>query len=107
MPILPENFLLPYDDGLAMRRSNNYARYKLKALEIYIEITNTAMKDKPWRDRYYIDLQAGPGKNIIGGSIVLGSPLVALTTKYPFTQYCLNEYAADLRGHLESQAISC
>ena len=36
-----------------------------------------------------MDLLAGPGKNIVreSGHVVLGSPLIALTTRHPFTHY--------------------
>jgi three-Cys-motif partner protein len=42
-----------------------------------------------WKVRNYVDLLAGPGKNRVEGSteISLGSPLLALTTTYPFTGY--------------------
>ncbi|MBN2469073.1 MAG: hypothetical protein JXN59_00005, partial [Anaerolineae bacterium] len=66
-----DEFLQPIDDGLPMRSSQEYAAlYKLKALSLYLEITNTAMHKKPWIDRYFIDLQAGPGKNKIGNDFV-------------------------------------
>jgi three-Cys-motif partner protein len=95
-----DKYLLPEEDGLLMRDSQDYARYKLEALRHYITMTNTSMRDKQWRERFYIDLQAGPGKNRIGSTITLGSPLIALTTEYPFTQYRLNE-----RGEEENSAL--
>ncbi len=98
-----EKHLQPVDDGLPIRESNEYARYKLKALEIYIQITNTAMRDKPWAERYYIDLQAGPGKNKIGNEILLGSPLIALLNEYPFTQYRFNELNPELAQALQQR----
>lgn len=99
----PEKYLVPQDDGLAYRESQDYARYKLKALETYIDITNTAMRNSKWRARFYIDLQAGPGKNRIGNSIVLGSPLIALTAKHPFTQYRFNELDRKSQETLEKR----
>ena len=56
----------------------------------------TAMKDKDWRALNYIDLQAGPGKNKFSpsGDIMLGSPLLALSTRYPFTNLFLVEMGA-------------
>jgi len=104
--IIPDKFLLPEDDGLPVRSSNEYARYKLLAVQTYIEITNTSMKEKPWKDRYYVDLFAGPGKNKIGNSIVLGSPLIALTTQMPFTQYRLNEKSAKLATALKQRVAA-
>lgn len=94
------NYLQPEDDGLPVRSSNKYALYKLHALQVLIEMTNTAMRNLNWRDRYYIDLQAGPGKNRIDSSIELGSPLIALSAKYPFTQYRFNELDPALNAAL-------
>lgn len=103
--IFPDKFLLEEDDGLPLWPSNQYVHYKLKALATYIQITNTSMKDKPWRARYYIDLQAGPGKNQIKhtGSIVLGSPLIALNSKPSFTDYRFNEIDPVRRNALEQR----
>ena len=44
------------------------------------------MKEKKWRALNYIDLQAGPGKNKFSssGDILLGSPILALTARFPF-----------------------
>ncbi len=81
--------LLPEDDGLVMRDSQDYAKDKLTIFEGYISRFITSMRLKPWRAINFIDLQAGPGKNIFDPSndILLGSPLIALTTKYQFTNY--------------------
>ena len=98
-----DKFLLAEPDGLPTRLGNDYARYKLLALTTYISITNTAIRKQPWRDRYFIDLFSGPGKNQIGNSIVLGSPLIALTTEHPFTQYRFNEYDPALKVALETR----
>lgn len=80
---------LPVDDGLAMRPSGLWVKEKLYYLERYIYAFETAMRDKPWRSRFYIDLFAGPGKCLIRetNEVVLGSPLLALTTAHPFTNY--------------------
>ncbi len=95
-------FLLPEDDGLPMRSSQEYANYKLKALTYYLSVTNTAMRDK-WAVRYFVDLQAGPGKNQIGNSVVLGSPLIALTSPYPSTHFRFNELNTELGDALEKR----
>lgn len=44
---------------------------------------------KKWSRRAYVDLFAGPGKCIDRetGKVFLGSPLIALTTRHPFTDY--------------------
>ena len=87
----PEKYLLPLDDGLPMRPSQSYAKDKLYALEAYLKIAQTAMKNQPWLANNYIDLQAGPGKNLIDGQVYLGSPLIALDIKPEFTHFWFNE----------------
>lgn len=87
-----EKFLLPEDDGLSMRESKDYVRYKLNALDFYLDVTDTAMHQQKWTERFYIDLQAGPGKNRIGDAVLLGSPLIALASPHPATQFRFNEF---------------
>jgi three-Cys-motif partner protein len=86
---MTKNYLLPEADGLPARPSGQWAKEKLDYLGRYISIFETSMRNKPWRKRNYIDLFAGPGKCLIGetGEVCLGSPLLALTTKHPFTDY--------------------
>ena len=88
-----ENFLLPKDDCLPTRPSREHTRLKLEALRRYIYMFTTSMKDR-WESRTYTDLLAGPGKvsfQQMGDSqpseFQLGSPLIALTTDFPFTHY--------------------
>ncbi len=81
-------YLEPQDDGLPMRQAGPWAADKLDYLARYINVFETAMREK-WAVRYYIDLLSGPGKNRVRetGEILLGSPLIALTTPHPFTHY--------------------
>jgi three-Cys-motif partner protein len=81
-------YLEEQDDGLAFRPAGDWARKKLDYLERYVDIVEKSMHTKH-RVRNYIDLLAGPGKNLIRGSkrVLLGSPLLALTTRYVFTNY--------------------
>jgi three-Cys-motif partner protein len=95
--------LLPEDDQLPMRESQEYIRYKLKALELYLTVTNTAMRDKEWFRRYYIDLQAGPGKNRVGSAVLIGSPLIALTVPHPATHLRFNEMNSKLNTALKQR----
>ena len=99
----PEKFLLPEDDGLPNRESQDYVRYKLNALDFFLRVTNTAMHDKNWVERYYIDLQSGPGKNRIGDTVLLGSPLIGLTAAHPATQFRFNEYDLVYKSALEQR----
>ena len=82
-----DNLLKPVDDGLPMRESNDYARAKLRIIEGFVGRFITSMRDK-WPALYFIDLFAGPGKNIFpDGSVMLGSPLISLTARNSFTHY--------------------
>jgi len=80
--------LQPQEDDLLMRETGAWAAEKLDYLARYIDVFETSMRQK-WPVRCYIDLLAGPGKNVVrdSGAILLGSPLLALTTVYPFTGY--------------------
>lgn len=84
-----DNYLLPEDDGLPARVFGTWTTEKLDYLRRYIYMFETSMKDKPWRQRSYIDLYAGTGKyrEEENGKVQLGSTLLALTTAYPFTDY--------------------
>lgn len=77
---------------------------KLDYLSRYIDVFETSMRDK-WGYRNYIDLFAGPGKNQVEetGEIFLGSPLVALTVKYPFTGYHFVEFEVEMAEALETR----
>lgn len=88
--------LLSQDDNLPMRDSGPWVAEKLDYLERYINVFETSMRKK-WPKRYYIDLFAGPGKCKCREAkmVYLGSPLLALTTKYPFTDYIFVDKDAD------------
>lgn len=88
-------YLLPEDDGLPMRSSGQWALEKLDYLKRLIDVFETSMRNK-WPVRNYVDLLAGPGKNRIrgAGTISLGSPLLALTTRHPFTKYYFVDFEA-------------
>lgn len=96
------------DDGLPMRDSNDYAKDKLRILEAYIHMFIVSMQNKNWRALNYIDLQAGPGKNHFTPSndVMLGSPLIALSAKYPFTNYWFVELDAELHNALTTRVES-
>ena len=93
----PENLLQPENDGLTTRESGAWVAEKLHYVRRYIDMFTTSMRHRPWRSRRYIDLFAGPGKCRIRETdvIVLGSPLLAVTTDYPFTDYIFVESDAE------------
>ncbi len=101
------SYLKPEHDGLPMRDSQDYAKDKLTILKGYMARFTTAMKDKKWRTLNYIDLQAGPGKNEFSpsGDIMLGSPLLALTTRFPFHNVFLVEMGDAEFDALEKRAL--
>ena len=84
-----DKYLLPEIDGLPARKSGEWVKEKLFYVQRYIDTFEIAMRGKSWRQRNYIDLFSGPGKCIIRGTdeYILGSPLLALNTQYPFTNY--------------------
>jgi len=84
-----DKYLLPEDDGLEARPSGDWAKDKLFYVKHYIDTFEKSMRSKPWRRRIYIDLFAGPGKCIDRETqeYFLGSPLLALATEHPFTDY--------------------
>lgn len=83
-----EAYLQPQHDGLPIREFGPWVAEKLDYLKRYIDVFETSMRKK-WSTRHYIDLFAGTGKCICRKTrqVYLGSPLLALTTKYPFTDY--------------------
>lgn len=82
------NYLFTDNDGLKLRNSKRWAELKLDYMARYIDVFEASMKNK-WKTRFFIDLCAGPGKNILDNTnrIILGSLLIALTTRFPFTNY--------------------
>lgn len=95
-------------DGLPTRDSQDYAKDKLTILKGYMARFTTAMKDKQWRALNYIDLQAGPGKNEFSpsGDILLGSPLLALTARFPYDNLFFVEMRNDNFSALERRVES-
>jgi three-Cys-motif partner protein len=99
------SYLEPRDDGLPMRPSGSWVAEKLDYLERYITIFETSMHNKPWRRRHYIDLFAGPGKCFVHNTeaVYLGSPLLALTTQHPFTDYFFVDLSPDNTATLKER----
>lgn len=92
-------------DELPTRDSQYYAKDKLTILKGYMARFTTAMKDKPWRALNYVDLQAGPGKNEFSPSedVMLGSPLLALTTRFSYDNLFLVEMGIDEFNALDTR----
>lgn len=75
-------------DQLPMRCVGHWASDKFYYIKNYIDIFATGMKDK-WDNRNYLDLFSGPGICFDRDEEmeIEGSPLIALKTKFPFTNY--------------------
>jgi three-Cys-motif partner protein len=98
-----DKYLLPEDDGLPARESGGWVKEKLFYVKRYIDVFEVAMRDKDWRKRIFIDLFSGPGKCIVRDTneYLLGSPLLALQTQYPFTDYYFVDMDAQNMAHLK------
>lgn len=65
------------------------------------------MRDR-WSTRYYVDILCGPGKNRIreNNEVVLGSPLIALQTRFPFTHYFFSDLEESNTSALTSRCTA-
>jgi three-Cys-motif partner protein len=82
-----ENFVMA-SDGLTALSIKPHSLHKLDLIRRYSEQFTTALKD--WfPQRNYIDLFSGPGLCVVTRpkQEVKGSPLIALTLRYPFSSY--------------------
>lgn len=84
-------YLQTENDGLINRDSDPCTEIKLGYLSRYLDIFTKAMRS--WEAMHYIDLLSGPGKCRIKRTnrVILGSPLLAITQKYPFAKYFYND----------------
>jgi three-Cys-motif partner protein len=100
-----DKYLLPENDGLPIRPSGDWAQDKLFYVKHYIDTFERSMRERPWRARIYIDLFAGPGKcqDRTTGEYFIGSPLIALTTEYPFTKYFFVDLDSESLGALQTR----
>jgi three-Cys-motif partner protein len=100
-------------DGLPIRDSGVWIEKKHKPLVYYSEIFNQAMKDKPWDERIYFELFAGPGRCFVRETKKeeCGSPLQVLETN--FTKFIfaeMNKSAAEalairIEGHANASKV--
>jgi three-Cys-motif partner protein len=82
------HYLEAEDDGLPLCKYGQQTAEKLDYLRRYLDMFTRSMHRK-WPVMQYIDLFAGSGKCQVSpdGTVVLGSPLLALTTPQPFSAY--------------------
>lgn len=94
------------DDGLALPDVGAWCNRKYHFLGRYLDAFTTAMRDK-WSEIHYLDLFAGAGfaRTRQSGDLVVGSPLLAASQRFPFTGLHLCERspanAAALRDRLK------
>jgi three-Cys-motif partner protein len=100
-------------DGLPIRDSGIWIEKKHKPLVYYSEIFNQAMKDKPWDERIYFELFAGPGRCFVRETQKeeMGSPLRVLDinfTKFIFVEKDRNAadaLAARVQNHSNASKV--
>lgn len=92
------------DDGLPIPEVGRWAETKYRLIQLYDSLFATGMKDK-WDERIYIDLYAGSGFSRIRGTstVLLGSPLLALSVKNPFNKYIFCDEDPDLMDALKAR----
>jgi three-Cys-motif partner protein len=97
-------YLEPEDDGLPMCEYGPWTAEKLDYVRRYLYVFTRSMQPK-WPVMHYIDLFAGSGKCRVSadGTILLGSPLLALTTAQPFTAYFFVDLEPDNLAALEER----
>lgn len=92
------------DDGLICPDVGGWAEGKYRLLALYDELFSIGMKNK-WDKRVYIDLYAGAGYSRIRGTrtVLMGSPIIALTVPDPFDKYIFCEESSELMAGLKAR----
>jgi three-Cys-motif partner protein len=82
----PEDVVEP--DGLIEQDVGGWSELKYKLIRLYSNLFATGMKYK-WDQRVFLDIYSGPGISRIRGTdkLVLGSPLIGVTSKTPYDRY--------------------
>jgi three-Cys-motif partner protein len=93
------------DDGLPTPEVGAWAEEKYRLIALYDRLFSTGMKRK-WDQRVYIDLYAGAGysRTKEKGTIMKGSPLIALTVPDAFDKYIFCEENPELLEALKARA---
>ncbi len=111
--MIPKEQAILASDGLSARPTGTWVRDKNFYVERYLAIFSKGVGRKWKGNLAYVDLFAGPGRNIVRdtGEEVEGSPLLAL--KYPFAKYVfvdlpdvLNTLEVRIGAHPKKAAIS-
>lgn len=80
------------DDGLACKEIGRWAETKYRLIALYDELFACGMKYK-WDQRVYIDLYSGAGLGKLRGTgtVLKGSPIIALDVSCSFDKYIFCE----------------
>ena len=91
------------DDQLLIPTVGEWSKGKYRLVAIYNRLFSTGMKNN-WK-RVYIDLFSGPGASKIRGTnkIIMGSPLVAASVRFPFTKYIFCDSIEDKISSLQER----
>jgi three-Cys-motif partner protein len=94
-------------DGLNLRCVGEWSKGKINHFRDYAQMFSTGMKNL-WRNRFYIDLFAGPGRCIIQNSLeeIDGSPLHALNVPDKFSGYFFVDKNPDCVDSLKKRTKS-
>jgi len=92
------------DDGLPSPEVGRWAEDKYRLLGMYASLFSTGMKEK-WDARVYLDLYAGAGYSRVRytNTILVASPILALTVQDPFDKYIFCEQSGELLAALKSR----
>ena len=92
------------DDGMPTNPIGPWAQDKYRYVGMYAELFATGMKNS-WPRRAYLDLFAGPGYSRLraSGSVVLGSPMIALKLPDPFDAYLFAEESPEALDTLRTR----
>lgn len=99
------------EDGLIVPEIGPWAEDKYRFIGMYDQLFSKGMKNK-WGKRVYIDLYAGSGMGRVKGTdtVLMGSPMMALTVDHPFDRYIFceqnPEYLNALRQRVKRLAPS-
>jgi three-Cys-motif partner protein len=105
--------IITASDGLPALLVKQHTLEKLNVIQRYIDQFATAMKPtgrtvgfRGFGERNYIDLFSGPGVCVVQGSNqeMQGSPLLALSTKYPLSNYYFVDINLDYISALKRRA---
>lgn len=91
-------------DDLPESKTREWSLQKHLRLFHYLSIFGTGIKDS-FAHRVYVDLYSGAGKARVQetGELVLGSPLLALSIRDPFTKYVFCEEVESFAGALRER----